>query len=113
MHAQQHQAFQQSGISALERQKADGVDPTHGGEAGWRRGRATSRRKREIAEWESSYGQLVDLSAFQREILPHIRQIPLRRLMDATGLSLRYVSQIRRGERVPHPRHWRAFRESS
>src|SRR5262249_54091333 len=27
-------------------------------------------------------------------------------LMRATGLSLRYVSQIRRGEKVPHPRHW-------
>jgi hypothetical protein len=30
-------------------------------------------------------------------------------LRAATGLSLRYVSLIRRGERTPHPRHWQAF----
>jgi hypothetical protein len=38
-----------------------------------------------------------------------IQQIPLSRLQRATGLSLRYVSLIRRGERTPHPRHWPAF----
>jgi hypothetical protein len=26
--------------------------------------------------------------------------------MQATGLSLRYCWLIRRGERIPHPRHW-------
>jgi hypothetical protein len=113
VHALQHQGFQQSGLTALEQRKTDGVDPTHGGEAGLKRGQATSRRKREIAEWEATFGQLVDLNAFERDILPHIKHIPLRRLMEATGLSLRYVSQIRRGERVPHPRHWQAFRESN
>jgi hypothetical protein len=35
--------------------------------------------------------------------------ISLSRLLRATGLSLRYVSLIRRGERTPHPRHWQAF----
>jgi hypothetical protein len=30
-------------------------------------------------------------------------------LMDATGLSQRYCWLIRRGERVPHPRHWEAL----
>jgi hypothetical protein len=43
---------------------------------------------------------------FTREILPLIQNIPLRKLQEATGLSLRYVSLIRRGERVPHPLHW-------
>ena len=28
------------------------------------------------------------------------------------GLSLRYVSLVRRCERVPHPRRWDAFREA-
>jgi hypothetical protein len=53
--------------------------------------------------------KLVDLSAFQRDILPLIQEIPLSRLRQATGLSLRYVSLTRRGERTPHPRHWEAF----
>jgi hypothetical protein len=39
-----------------------------------------------------------------------IRSVPLSQLQRATGLSLRYVSLIRRGERTPHPRHWDAFR---
>jgi hypothetical protein len=109
---EQQARFQESGLVALEQRKSGGVDPTHGGSAARKRGQAISSRKREIADWEASFGQLVDRAAFQRDILPHIEEIPLRRLMDATGLSLRYVSQIRRGEKVPHPKHWQAFRES-
>jgi hypothetical protein len=71
---------------------------------------ATADRKREIADWEVAYGKLIDLGAFEREILPLIRDVPLSRLVRATGLSLRYVSLIRRGERVPHPKHWSSFR---
>jgi hypothetical protein len=59
----------------------------------------------EARDWEERHGKLVDLSAFQRDILPLIQEIPLSRLQKATGLSLRYVSLIRRGERTPHPRH--------
>lgn len=29
--------------------------------------------------------------------------------MEATALSLRYCSLIRRGLQVPHPRHWGAL----
>ena len=52
---------------------------------------------------------VVDLSAFGREILPQIQHVTLSRLMKASGLSLRYCSQIRRGEKTPHPRHWKAL----
>jgi len=31
-------------------------------------------------------------------------------MADATGLSLVYCNQVRRGQRVPHPRHWPALR---
>jgi len=30
-----------------------------------------------------------------------------------TGLSLRYVSLIRRGDRTPHPRHWQTLIEAA
>jgi hypothetical protein len=66
-------------------------------------------RKHEAREWDDQHSRLVDLSAFQRDILPLIQDIPLSRLQEATGLSLRYVSLIRRGERTPHPRHWEAL----
>jgi hypothetical protein len=44
----------------------------------------------------SSHTSDVDLSAFRRDILAHIQHVPLSRLRQATALSLRYVSLIRR-----------------
>jgi len=63
----------------------------------------------DVREWDEEHGKLVDRSAFERDILPLIQGVPLSRLRRATGLSLRYVSLIRRGERTPHPRHWQAL----
>ena len=83
-----------------------GRDVSHGGDAAERRAASTITRKTEVREWDERHGKLDDLSAFEREILPLIQKVPLSRLMRATGLSLRYVSQIRRGEKTPHPRHW-------
>jgi hypothetical protein len=74
-----------------------------------RRAARNVQRKRENKEWEMTYGKVMDMSTFAREILPLIRAVPLSQLMRATGLSLRYCSQIRRGEKTPHPRHWAAL----
>ncbi len=106
-------AFHGSGLTAIEKKKVAGTDPTHGAAAAARRAGANVNRKREAREWDERHGKLVDLSAFQREILPLIQDIPLSRLQKATGLSLRYVSLIRRGERTPHPRHWQAFMKAA
>jgi hypothetical protein len=51
-------------------------------------------------------------SLLLKKVLPTIQDVQLRRLVKATGLLLRYCSQIRRGERVPHPRHWEALRRA-
>ena len=59
-------------------------------------------------ETAREHGKLIDLSAFERDILPLIQDVH-KSTADTTGLSLRYAFQIRRGERVPHPRHWQAF----
>jgi len=102
-------AFSGSGLAAIARHKQEGRDETHGSIAGERRAAANIRRKREAREWDERHGALVDLTTFDREILPLLKNIPLSRLREATGLSLRYVSLIRRGERRPHPRHWSNF----
>jgi hypothetical protein len=73
----------------------------------WRR----RTRPRPIRNWEERHGKLVDLSVFECEILPLIQNVTLGTLQRGTGLSLRYVSQIRRGEKTPHPRHWSAIRD--
>jgi hypothetical protein len=90
--------------------KAEGLDLTHGGKAAERRGAAIAERKRQAADWEQANPGPADPELFKREILPLTQGVPLRRLLEATGLSLRYCSLIRRGERVPHPRHWEALR---
>jgi hypothetical protein len=78
---------------------------------------ASAARKRcakdhEAAAWEQQHGNAVDPTEFEREILPLLQGVPIARLVQGTGLSLRYVSQIRRGERVPHRRHWQAFADA-
>ena len=42
---------------------------------------------------------------FKRDILPDLQGVTLHRIMEATGLSKRFASQIRRGLAVPHRRH--------
>jgi hypothetical protein len=42
---------------------------------------------------------------------PKLRSVSLLETMQATGLSRTYCGMIRRGVRVPHPRHWEALRE--
>jgi CRISPR-associated endonuclease Cas1 len=103
-------AFHGSGLRAIEQAKTEGNDPTHGATAADARAASNVERKRDAREWDKRYGELTDLSAFRREILPLIQDVPLSRLQRATGLSLRYVSLIRRGEKTPHPRHWQALR---
>ena len=43
------------------------------------------------------------------EIRPKLKTVSLLETMRATGLSRTYCGMIRRGVRVPHPRHWEAL----
>ena len=108
--AEQRFEFMTSGPAALAGLRADGRDPAHGGDAGQRRSETMRQRHRKAAEWDAHASDLIDADRFSREILPAIQGIPLRRLAEATELSLRYCALIRAGERVPHPRHWQALR---
>jgi hypothetical protein len=78
----------------------------HGGEAAKLRGQTNARKAGERLAWERAHPD-VDLDAerarFAREIQPRLAGFVLARIMEATGVSLRYASQLRRGEVVPHP----------
>jgi hypothetical protein len=100
--------FEEAGPAALGRLRAEGRDPTVTADAKHKLGEANSRRQLDASRWNADHGQ-PDNEAFTREILPRLQDIPLSRIMEATGLSLRYCSQIRRGY-VPHPRHWEGLR---
>jgi hypothetical protein len=70
-----------------------------------------ARRKRELREWSAAHADaFADPDLFSREILPAIRLLPLSGLVRATGLTHGYLSQIRRGAKIPHLRHWQALR---
>lgn len=106
---EQKEEFSAIGVESRARLRAEGQDTSHGGLAGQRRGATHVQRMREAREWEAEHGAEHDPEAFKRDILPKLQGVPLRKLMEATGLSLRYCSLIRRGEKVPHPRHWGAL----
>ncbi|MGH3428070.1 MAG: CRISPR-associated endonuclease Cas1, partial [Mycobacteriales bacterium] len=90
--------------------KESGLDPSHGPEAR-RRTKSTQDRHWQLRRrWEAAGGKPADETAFQIEIQPLLAGVSLRRLARETGLSQTYCAQIRRGDRVPHPRHWLAFR---
>jgi hypothetical protein len=110
----QYADYAKVGVESMAVRREEGADPAHGGQVARRRGASTLQRWRELRDWNAENdGQPVDPAVFEQEILPAIRQVPLRELMRATGLSLPYVSQIRRGEKVPHPRHWAHLRAAT
>ena len=64
-------------------------------------------KRRRAAEPTSGFGS--SPSAFTRLVLPRIQSLSSTLLAQATGLSPGYCGLVRRGARVPHPRHWAAF----
>lgn len=64
-----------------------------------------ARHQEEIAKWREGGGVDPDPRLFADEILPRLTAIPVRPIMEVTGLSEAYCYRIRRGEITPHPRH--------
>lgn len=87
-----------------------GDDPAHGGEAGRLRGERNAATLRANAAWERRQSGDFDPDTFAREIQLRLKTASLAAMMRATGLSRPYCARIRRGEQIPHPRHWNALR---
>lgn len=101
---EQLDVLMKAGPDALARLREKGCDPTQTPEAKRKLGRVNARRRKEAAQWDRGH-ERPDPEVFTREILPLLQDVTLRNMMQATGLSLRYCSRIRRGY-VPHARHW-------
>jgi CRISPR-associated endonuclease Cas1 len=104
--------FKSSGPAELARLRAAGKDPTRTEGARRAIGARNARRRIEAAAWDAENAR-PDPDEFRREVLPGIQMVTVNALMRATGLSKRYVWRIRRGEYVPHPRHWEALRNAA
>jgi hypothetical protein len=98
-----------AGAKSFAKLRSSGKDHSHRGEAARKRGRSNARRAREREEWKRLNSE-VDVEAerqnFVDELLPKLRDIPVRRNVKATGLSIRYASMIRRGFYTPHPMYY-------
>ena len=97
--------------AVLRERRLAGSDPAHGGRAAKLRGKRNSVKILANAEWERSQTEGMDPATFEKEIWPKLKMVSLLETMQATGLSRTYCGMIRRGVRVPHPRHWEALRE--
>lgn len=111
--AQRTEHFVSSGIAGLRRLRQAGKDPLRSAAARKKVADARRRIHAEQVEWERSHGAPSDPALFARDILPAIREVPVRRLAKITGLSVNYCATIRRGERTPHARWWSAFGDAA
>jgi CRISPR-associated endonuclease Cas1 len=71
------------------------------------------RQHRLNTAWEAKQQSIPSRAVFSREILPQLRGVAVATLVRATGLSTASCKRIRKGDLVPHPRHWDAFRKIS
>lgn len=108
--AQQAATFSEAGRRKLAELRAAGRDPSHTREARKQRGAKNSQRMKEEKAWEAEHGSRADPEVFVHEILPKLQGVSLRVMATATGLSEQYCSQIRRGLKVPHHRHWSSLK---
>ena len=75
---------------------------------------AATQRRQAIAQfnWDpNSQPRWLTEDVYRSQIQPLLRNVSLSQIASAIGVSLVYASDIRRGRRRPHPRHWRALAE--
>jgi hypothetical protein len=75
-----------------------------------RRRAAIAARKRALSEWDKANPDAVyDPELFRREILPRLAGVKLSEIVEATGMSKSFASQVRAGKFTPHVSTWLAL----
>lgn len=80
---------------------------SHGPQAQARR--KETKRLNDLArsQWSpSSLPAWLTQEAYVKQIQPRLRETSLSQIASAIGVSIPYASDIRKGRRCPHPRHW-------
>jgi len=76
--------------------------------------RRESKRRHDLARqsWSpSNYPTWLTDDFYAKEIQPRLKGSTLSKIALALGVSIPYASDIRKGKRRPHPRHWRILIE--
>jgi CRISPR-associated endonuclease Cas1 len=75
-----------------------------------RRAETQRRHKSAKANWkDSDLPAWLDKEFYFRQIQPRLRGLALSVLASKLDISIPYAVDVRRGRRVPHPRHWLAL----
>lgn len=93
----------------LAKARAEGRDPAHGGAAANKRADSSRRNNLVSYQWDRE-NERPPAAEFTETILPLLTVVTVPEMMEATGLSSGYCSQIKRGLKVPHPRHWTSLK---
>jgi CRISPR-associated endonuclease Cas1 len=75
-----------------------------------RRSQTLAARGADEAAWAASGAPAtITREELMTSVVPRLKDITIRQLQEATGLSASGCSMIRNGKRTPHPRHWAAL----
>jgi CRISPR-associated endonuclease Cas1 len=75
-----------------------------------RRSQTLAARSADEAAWAASGAPAtITREELMTSVVPQLKDITIRQLQEATGLSASGCSMIRNGKRTPHPRHWAAL----
>jgi hypothetical protein len=92
--------------SMLEKAKLGRV-ATHSPTVGARRSATLMKQVDALRKWNpSKLPGWLDEDFYRREILPSLSKFNVKSIRKATDVSHPYATLVRRGDRMPHPRHW-------
>jgi hypothetical protein len=80
---------------------------THSVVAEARRSATQAKQAQALRKWNpSELPKWLDEDSYRLEILPRLSGFTVKKIRQAIDVSHPYATLIKRGERIPHPRHW-------
>jgi len=80
---------------------------THSAIAEARRSATQVKQAAALRKWNpSELPKSLDEDYYRREILPRLSTFTIKAIRLAIDVSHPYATLIKRGDRIPHPRHW-------
>jgi CRISPR-associated endonuclease Cas1 len=98
--------FVAAGPAKLKAMREAGI-PTTSPDGARRRSVGISRQQQAVLAWRDD-GSLDDVD-FNRDILPKLQRITVRKVAEATGVTGSHASRLRGGKCQAHKRHWKAL----
>ena len=80
---------------------------THSATAEARRAATHMKQVEALRKWNpADLPRWLDKDFYRKEVLPRLSALAVKSIRTATDVSHPYATLIKRGYRIPHPRHW-------